>query len=61
MRGFKKNVVTKKYAMVIEYEANDGARAEEVITVEAESESAAMMMVPEGAIFIEFATKNTEN
>lgn len=60
MKGFKKNVVTRKYKMLIEREAVDGTRTENMITVEAESESAAMMMVPEGAIFVEFIQMNAE-
>lgn len=61
MNGFKKNVVTRKYKMLIEREAVDGTRTESMMTVEAESESAAMMMVPDGAIFIEFVQMSTDS
>lgn len=54
MKGFHTNVVKRTYKMLVEREAIDGTRTESMMTVEAESESAAMLMVPEDALFIEF-------
>ena len=54
MKGFHTNVVKRNYKMRIEIPVDGVGLFEDIITVEAESESAAILQVPENALFIEF-------